>query len=170
LPQETWWVVTLVLAITWFLPGIGSRWFEAIENFFTTLSRRRSLAVQVVFVAAILLRLAWLPFLHYPYPMVHDEFSYLVQADIFAHGRLSFPPHPMSNYFETFYVNFHPTYSSMYPPGQATVLAIGQILGHPWIGVLLSCAAMFAALLWMLQGSFPPHWALLGALLALLRF
>lgn len=170
MPQESWWVVALVLAITWFAPGIGNHWFAAIERFFSRLARRRSLAILIVFVAAILLRLAWLPVLHYPYPSVHDEFSYLVQADIFAHGRLSFPPHPMSNYFETFYVNFHPTYSSMYPPAQASMLAIGQILGHPWIGVLLSCAAMFAALLWMLQGWFPPHWALLGALLALLRF
>jgi len=170
LPQETWWVVTLALAVAWFLPNLGGSWFAAIEDFFIRLSRRRILALVFIFLAAILLRIAWLPALHYPYPLVQDEFSYLVQADIFAHGHLSMPTHPMSAYFETFYLNFHPTYSSMYPPAQASILALGQLLGHPWIGVLLSCAAMFAALLWMLQGWFPPHWALLGVLLALVRF
>ena len=167
---ETWSVVTLLLAVAWFAPAVGDQRFRAIENFFVRLSRRRSLVLLLIFMAAIVLRLAWLPFVHYPYPAVHDEFSYLVQADLFAHGHFSLPPHPMSRYFETFYVNFHPTYSSMYPPAQATVLAAGQLLGHPWIGVLLSAAAMFAVLLWMLQGWFPPHWALFGAILALIRF
>jgi len=160
----------MLLAVAWFVPGAGEPRFRAIENFFVRLSRRRSLILLLVFLLAIGLRLAWLPFVHYPYPRVHDEFSYLLQADLFAHGHLSLPAHPMSRYFETFYVNFHPTYSSMYPPAQATVLAAGQLLGHPWIGVLLSAAAMFAALLWTLQGWFPPHWALFGALLALVRF
>ena len=75
----------------------------------------------------------------------------------------------MAVYLDTFHVLQRPTYSSMYPPAQGAVLALGERLGQPWIGVVLSMAAMFGAVLWMLQGWFPAEWALLGASLLLLR-
>jgi len=71
--------------------------------------------------------------------------------------------------FETFHVNWLPSYASMYPPAQGLALAIGQLLGNPWIGVLLSDAAMCAAALWMLQAWLPARWAFLGGAIVALK-
>lgn len=122
-----------------------------------------------MFVAILAIRLAVLPLLPVPVPGIHDEYSYLLMADTFAHGRLAYPTHPMWMSFETFHVNWHPTYSSMYPPAQGFVMAIGQLLGSPWIGILLSDATMCAAILWMLQAWLPARWALLGGVAAALN-
>ena len=166
---ETWWIAGFLLVIAWLVPLLGDRSFASIENFFSKVASKRSTCLLFLFLATIGIRLLLLPILSHPQPLVHDEYSYLLQGDMFAHGRLAYPPHPMARYFETFYVTFHPTYSSMYPPAQGAALALGQLLGNPWIGVLLTTAGMVAALLWMLQGWFPPHWALLGAILVLAR-
>ncbi|HET7107416.1 MAG TPA: hypothetical protein VFI38_11450 [Candidatus Acidoferrum sp.] len=151
-------------------PHFGSRWFERIESSFGRFAQRRALSVLAVGILAAVARLAVLPILPVPTPAIHDEFSYLLMSDTFAHGRLANPTHPMWTHFETFQVNQVPTYVSKYYPAQGVFLAIGQVVfGHPFWGVLLSSALMCAAICWMLQGWMPPAWALLGGILAVIR-
>jgi hypothetical protein len=105
-----------------------------------------------------------------PEPWIHDEFSYLLAADTFAHGRLTNPTHPMWVHFETMHVIHQPTYMSKFMPVQGLFLAVGRVVGgHPIAGVWLSMAFMCAAICWMLQAWVPRRWALLGALFAIVH-
>ena len=119
----------------------------------------------------IALRLALIPVLPIPYPLVTDEFSHLLLADTLAHGRLANPTPAFWQHFESLHIIQRPHYASNYFPGQALFLAAGQVAFHsPWAGVLAGCACFLGALYWALRGWMPARWALFGVLLAALRF
>jgi len=162
-------ILLACLVFAWRMPLFANRLFSVMERLGTLLSHRKGLTVGMIGMVGIVIRLSLLRWLSIPIPEIHDEFSYLLAGDTFAHGHLVNPPHPMSIFFETIHVNQLPTYMSKYPPAQGAVLALGQLLGNPWIGVLLSTAGMSAVALWMLQGWMPPQWALLGGTLVMLR-
>jgi 4-amino-4-deoxy-L-arabinose transferase-like glycosyltransferase len=105
-----------------------------------------------------------------PSPTVHDEFSYLLAADTFAHGRITNAVHPMWEHFETFHEDVFPVYSSIYPPLQGMVLAAGQVItGTAFAGVWLSAGVMCAIFCWALRGWFSPGWALFAGAIAAMR-
>jgi hypothetical protein len=163
-------LVLIILLLAFRAPRTGSHIFASVERTLAQLARRRHLAVLIVGAAALFLRAAVLPILPIPYPGLHDEFSYQLMADTFAHGRLTNPTHPLWVHFETIFVIHRPTYCSMYYPAHGMFMALGQVIGgHSFWGVWLSGGVMCAAICWMLQGWIPPLWALLGGMLAVIR-
>jgi hypothetical protein len=160
----------LCLCLLFLLTPWGQRVYSGIEQTLSRFASRRVLASFVLFASVIAVRLVALRLLPVPVPGLHDEFSYLLMADTFVHGRLANPPHSLWISFETFHVNWFPTYSSMYPPVQGFFLAIGQVMGNPWIGVLLSCAILCVAIFWALQAWMPSRWAFLAAAVVALKF
>jgi uncharacterized protein (TIGR03437 family) len=167
--REAWEAVAIglgaLLALT--APRFGRRTSGVIERAVSRFAAHRTHAIVAAAAFPVVVRLALLPLIPIPQPFVADEFGHLLLADTFASGRITNPTHPMWRHFETLYVLHQPTYASQYPIAQGLMLAVPVTLhAHPWFGVCLSVALMCAALCWMLQGWFPPKWALLGALLA----
>jgi len=161
-------LISLVIAAA--VPDSGNRIFGRTERLGSKIAVRETLCWQATAALVVLIRALLLAIWSIPRPRIHDEFAYLLGAATFAAGRLTNPSPKLWQFFEAPHILVTPTYQSMYPPAQSVVLASGTVLlGHPWFGVLLSCAGMSAAIVWMLQGWMPARWALLGGLLSLVR-
>jgi len=164
-------LIALAIIGAFGFPRLGASAFAKLERPFASLARRRVKAVLAVGFLALTLRIALLPVEPVPEPVSHDEWAHLLAADTFAHWRLTNRTHPLWVHFESFSIMQQPTYQTYMQPGQAIVLAFGKIiLGRPYWGVWLGCGLMCAAITWMLQAWLPARWALLGGLLALLRY
>jgi len=157
-----------LLALLW--PRLGSGFFAYFERLFAGLARRKWLALATAGLSVIVLRLAILPLLPVPLPIVPDDYGFLLSGDTLAHGRLANPTPAMWTHFESIQITMKPTYSSMYFPGQGLVMAASiWAFGHPWFGLLIVSALMCAAVTWMLQAWLPANWAFLGGMIAVMR-
>jgi hypothetical protein len=162
-------LLELTLAALLLLMAIVSRpW---IEPWASRLAPKTGWCMLLLALLPVALRLALLPHHPVPWPDVYDEFGHLLVADTLLHFRLANPPHPLHQFFETFFVLQTPAYASIYPIGQGLALGASRaIFGLPWAGVLLSTAALCSLCYWMLRGWTTPEWALLGGVLAVIEF
>ena len=141
-----------------------------LNGAFRSFSLRRRRACMTVLLLSFFGRIALLPIEPFPPPRVQDEFSYLLAAETFAHGRLTNPTPPQWHHFEAFHVLMQPTYMSKYGAAAPLFMAFGErFFSTPRVGVLLSMALAAASLCWMLQVYLPAEWAFLGGLLAVVR-
>lgn len=174
LTSEEWvqfGAVSVVFLLAFTVPSNLIRRVARLERTFARFARNRTRALIVAGLLPLAIRLALLPVYPIPEPQVADEFGHLLIADTFADGRLTNPPHPMGRHFESIYVLLEPSYTSIYPVAQGAVMALPQLAGwSPWFGVWLSVGLMCLTITWMLQAWLPPRWALLGGLIAVLRF
>jgi len=107
-------------------------WRPWIQPYALKLAERTGWSMLLLALLPVVLRLALLAHHPVPSPDVYDEFGHLLQADTLRHFRLANPPHPLPQFFETFFVLQEPAYSSIYPVGQGLALAIGwAIFGLP---------------------------------------
>ncbi len=152
-------VISLILTLMWL--GIPA-------------SRRNQLWHQLVsrwrFPRSLILVTSWTLLLtlvpvcsvgHFPRLKVHDEFSYLLGAETFVHGRLTNPPPACWEHFESFHIMLSPTYQTKYQPGMSLMLALGLWLTkEAYVGVIIAFVLGSNALAWMLHLWLPRRWAL----------
>jgi len=163
-------LTTIAIALSFAAPRLGGNLFSRIEHILGALARKKGHAILAVGLSGLLLRLAIIPWCGIPLPFVPDDFSFLLAADTFSHGRLTNPTPDMWEHFESIHIDMQPTYMSMYFPTQGLIMAAGKLLfGNPWFGIVVMSALMCAALCWMLQAWLPSTWAFFGGMLAVIH-
>jgi len=101
-------------------------------------------------------------------PIWHDEYSTIIQAQMFAHGHLCMPAHPLNEFFDTFHILVQPAYASIYFPGAAMLYVPGIWLGlPPWAIPLLLAAGAVGLIFRIFAEILDAPRAILGALLML---
>jgi 4-amino-4-deoxy-L-arabinose transferase-like glycosyltransferase len=71
-------------------------------------------------------------------PILHDEYSYLIQAKMLSSGHFWLPKHELSDFFDSFHIITDRAYASKYGPGTALFYAPAMLLHWPtWMMPLL---------------------------------
>src|SRR5262249_35962004 len=96
-----------------------------------------------------------------------DEWSYLIQAHIFSHGRLAVPSPMHREFFDHVHIVNNGRYYSKYPPGWPCLLAIGVFLGVPRLVNPVLGAGTLLLIYAIGKKLYTPQIALLAVLLAL---
>jgi len=98
-----------------------------------------------------------------------DTVSYLFQAKLFAHGRLSMPQPPEFGFSSSPHINIHNgKWYSKYPFGNALMLTLGVFVGAPWLIPALLTGFALLLLYLIVREVYGHRIALLAAFLGLI--
>lgn len=124
------------------VPAVNAKTHAALEALRNPIPRRRALvALCIAFAAGLYLFILVILEHQTHYPRFHDESMHLIQAQMLARGRLWMPPHPLPQFFETFFIFVTPVYASMQFPGTSILYVPGIWCGWPfWVTSLLVAA------------------------------
>ena len=156
----------LALLAAWRLGGRLRPALDRAEGRLDRLLARPGAPVLLPVAASALARIAVLPVYGPPGFEIHDEFSLLLQARMHLSGHLAMPPPALWPHFETFHVLTFPSYASTYFPARSAPIALGLLLGHPWLGVWAVQLAMVGAIAWALLPAVGRRGAAAGGLVA----
>jgi hypothetical protein len=168
---EVWQLpLTLAMAV---LAVVLARYPENLlarfESLIEAITRRPYLSLTLIVAIAIGGPLALRPFVGFPDPIVADEYSSMLQAKTYLLGRLANPA--LTPNFTAEWVVLAPTYASMYAALRSFPLVVGYAVGiGAWGGVVLSMAALTAAVYWLVSLWLNARYAFVAALLVILRF
>jgi hypothetical protein len=129
------WIAIAVVTVIALLPPVA----RVIERFLVPLqspsaSLRRFSPILVLLISTTYLILTAFLQQRDLFPKTHDEYSYLLGMKMLARGRLWMPPHPMADFFESFYILSKPVYASIYFPGTSLTFVPAIWLSlPPWL-------------------------------------
>jgi hypothetical protein len=131
-----------IVLMAWALPAETLiSWKQKLDRFFSQSSNRNSgksgCIDRFALLAAgwvVVLSSALCLFSYQCFPHIPDEFMYLYQARYLANGSLTVPAPAVPEAFSLYMIPFesHRWYS-IFPPGWPLVLALGVLLGVPWL-------------------------------------
>jgi len=89
------------------------------------------------------------------FPFSGDEYSYFLQAELFARGMLHAPTPPHPELLRVDHVIFEPWVCSKYPPGTSALLALGMRAGVPWLVTPIEGGIALLAMAWTARRVLP---------------
>lgn len=124
----------------WKRPG---RFLKFLED-----PKREKKFLAIVFIVTLSITLIIRLWVVGTYPLISDEFSYLFEADLIAHGKIYAKSPPMPRFFRTQNIVNDGKWYSKYTIGWPLLLAGGKLLGIEW-AVAPLCAAVSVLLLYL---------------------
>jgi 4-amino-4-deoxy-L-arabinose transferase-like glycosyltransferase len=132
-----------VVLVVWTIPSEAVDWFKRrSEKFLGPMegeqTNTRASIDRLTILAAIWVTILAATFSFYSYgrhPHISDEVGYVLQARYFAAGMLTMPAPPVPAAFEVNLMNYEESrwYSAFSPLGWPLALAVGVLLGAPWL-------------------------------------